>query len=141
MLYAWRFDAAYETLASLKAASLSPGARAGAGSVGGRFGSEDLPLPPGGSETSFVDLDLIAALALPEGAAPTSALDRKVRPADFAPSRLQRSGVWFVRRRSWPRSSTARHLAIASSRFQNPFLRAGLSAFASEGPIPVSMSG
>jgi hypothetical protein len=39
------------------------------------------------------------------------------------------------------RSSTARHLAVASIRFQNPFSVAGLSAFVSEGPIPVSMSG
>jgi hypothetical protein len=31
--------------------------------------------------------------------------------------------------------------AIASIRFQNPFSVAGLSAFVSEGPIPVSMSG
>jgi hypothetical protein len=37
--------------------------------------------------------------------------------------------------------STARHLAVASLRFQNPFFVAGLSAFVSEGPIPVSMIG
>ena len=37
--------------------------------------------------------------------------------------------------------STTRHLAVASIRFQNPFFLAGLSAFVSEGPIPVSMFG
>lgn len=31
--------------------------------------------------------------------------------------------------------------AVASIRFRNPLFRAGLSTFASEGPIPVSMSG
>ena len=38
-------------------------------------------------------------------------------------------------------SSTARHLAVASLRFRNPFSVAGLSAFVSVGPIPVSMIG
>ena len=59
--------------------------------------------------------------------------------SDFAPSRLQR--VEMAGCRSSPISSlTARHLAVASNRFQNPFFLAGLSAFVSEGPIPVSMS-
>ena len=64
--------------------------------------------------------------------------------SDFAPSRLQRFGIWSVPGRTFGRSashpSTARHLAVASKRFRNPFLLAGLSAFASEGPIPASMS-
>jgi hypothetical protein len=66
---------------------------------------------------------------------------RKSGLVDFAPSRFQRSGIGSVRRLSVSRSSTTRHFAIASKRFQNPFSAAGLSAFASEGPIPVSISG
>jgi hypothetical protein len=68
-----------------------------------------------------------------------------IRPSDFAPSRLQRSKIWIAPGRTFAlsssHSSTARHLAVASLRFQNPFFLAGLSAFVSEGPIPVSMIG
>ena len=64
--------------------------------------------------------------------------------SDIAPSRLQRFGIWSAPGRTFERSashpSTARHLAVASKRFRNPFFLAGLSAFALEGPIPVSMS-
>ena len=68
-----------------------------------------------------------------------------IRPSDFAPSRYQRSGIWLAPGRTFvlssSHSSTERHLAVVSLRFQNPFSVAGLSAFVSEGPIPVSMIG
>ena len=63
--------------------------------------------------------------------------------SDFAPSWLQRSGIWIAPGRTFARSashpSTTRHLAIVSRRFQNPFFLAGLSTFVLEGPIPASM--
>jgi hypothetical protein len=73
---------------------------------------------------------------LPEGFAPSSALDRQsglptLRPRGFNGSRLEddpgEPGDFLA-----SVSSTARHLAVASIRFQNPFFAAGLSAFASE---------
>src|SRR6187551_4031461 len=70
---------------------------------------------------------------------------RKSGLSDFAPSRLQ-----AVRDPDRSRTSPVALLvaflghaafAVASIRFQNPLFGAGLSAFVSKGPIPVSMSG
>jgi hypothetical protein len=79
--------------------------------------------------------------ALPEGVAFSSALDRQSGLPTLRPRGFNAFEIGIVRRRSCSLGSTTRHLAIASIRFQNPFSVAGLSAFASEGPIPVSMSG
>ena len=58
-LYAWRLDPGPTgPCGQLKVGSLSPGARAGAGSVRGRANREDLSLPPGGSEAGPVGLGL-----------------------------------------------------------------------------------
>ena len=114
--------------------------RRGSGSIA-RIGL----LPPGGSETVPVDLGLIAASALPEGSTKSSAPGRQTRP--FRLCALAASTVWdLVRTRTnlgaFRFSSLHRAaFAIASIRFQNPFFLAGLSAFVSEGPIPVSMIG
>ena len=105
----------------------------------GRFRSEDLSLPPGSSEIG-ASIKASSSPTSPEGFAvprPSSETPTlpTLRPRGF-------NGLKFGGPRA-PRShpSTARHLAVASRRFQNPFFLAGLSAFVSEGPIPVSMSG
>ena len=68
--------------------------RRGSGSIA-RIGL----LPPGGSETVPVDLGLIAASALPEGAANSSAPSRQTRP--FRLCALAASTVWdLVRTRT-----------------------------------------
>ena len=59
-LYAWRFNAAPKSDLS------SPGARAGAGSVGGWVWSRGPPLSPGGSETGL-STRASSGSALPEG--------------------------------------------------------------------------
>ena len=123
------------------AASPSPGARAGAGSDRG-LGSirRSLP-PPGGSET---DLSAWASNgpALPEGFAVPRRQTGKSGLSDFAPSRDQRFEIWKSSEDFFLVSSLLRAaFAVASKRFQNPFFLAGLSAFVSEGPIPVSMIG
>src|SRR5690606_26250194 len=123
------------TLASCVPAPSSPGARAGAGSVEeeaiARIASSF-----GSSETSSsIRFDMLAWL---ESAANVPAPDRPCGLSDFAPSRLQRSERQPKR---LALSSTTRHLAVVSLRFQNPFVLAGLSAFASEGPIPVAIVG
>ena len=129
----------------LKVGSVSPGARAGAGSVGGRVWPEGHSLPPGGSETDVVDLGLKRLPLCPKALRTPRHQAGKCGLSDFAPSRYQRSGIWLAPGRTFELSSshpsTERHLAVASIRFQNPFFLAGLSAFVSEGPIPVSMIG
>ena len=69
---------------------------------------------------------------------------RKSGLSDFAPSRLQAVRD-PVRCRTSPVARLVSFLgraafAVASIRFQNPLFGAGLSAFVSKGPIPVSMS-
>jgi hypothetical protein len=144
-LDAWRFNAAPCSAPKSHAVIglSSPGARAGAGSVGDWVWSRGPPLPPGGSETGL-STRALAAPHCPK-ALPNLGTGPEFRPSDFAPSRLQRSGIRITPGRilsfTSSRSSTTRHLAVVSLRFQNPFFLAGLSAFVSEGPIPVSMSG
>jgi hypothetical protein len=129
----------------LKVGFHSPGARAGAGSVGGRDRSRGpvpcLPAVP----RPYRRPGPQAAFVLPEGSAKSSVQAGKCGLSDFAPFRFQRSGIWSAPGRTFVLSSshpsTERHLAVVSLRFQNPFSVAGLSAFVSEGPIPVSMIG
>jgi hypothetical protein len=53
-----------------------------------------------------VDLGLIAASALPEGSAKSSAPDRQSGLSDVAPSRHQRSGIWIAPGRTFVRSAS-----------------------------------
>ena len=121
----------------------SSGARAGAGSTRGRFRSEDLSLPPGGSETvsstqCFKQLRHCPKALLQPRLWTGSAVLPILRPRSLnslgfrvAPGRtFERIYVSFLNRAAF---------AIASKRFQNPFSGAGLSTFVSEGPIPASM--
>ena len=144
-LDAWRLDAGSDRL--LRAAegrlliarrSRRRRFRRGPGSI-----ARTCPLPSGGSETvsstwASSSLRKTGVLRIPR---PRPA----IRPSDFAPFRFQRSGIWSAPGRTFVLSSshpsTERHLAVVSLRFQNPFFVAGLSAFVSEGPIPVSMIG
>ena len=78
---------AQRPLRELELASVSPGARAGAGSVGGRDRSRGpVPCRPAVPRPYFVGLGLIAALALPESSTNSSAPGRQIWPSDFAPS-------------------------------------------------------
>ena len=106
------------------AAMSSPGARAGAGSTRGRFQSEDFSLPPGGSETGL-SIKASGSPASPESfAVPRPSSERPTLPT-LRPRGLNAFEIGIVRRRSCSLGSTARHLAVASIRFQNPFFRAG----------------
>jgi hypothetical protein len=95
-LNAWRLRVA----APKGRLAMSPGARAGAGSVGGRMKSEDSSKPLGGSATRlsarFVNWFGNAGHRL------SIRTGRQIRPADFAPSRSQRAGSCeHPERRSW----------------------------------------
>ena len=122
----------------------SPGARAGAGSVGGWVWSRGPPLSPGGSETDLSTRTSNGS-ALPEGFAeprhgPEIPAFPTLRPRGFnSPG----SGLPLGRNPQAHLVSFLDHaaFAVASIRFQNPLFGAGLSAFVSKGPIPVSMSG
>ena len=114
--------------------------RRGPGSI-----ARTCPLPPGGSETVFRRPGPDSGLGFARKLHQFLGTRPAIRPADFAPSRSQRSGIWSAPGRTFERSAfhflLRAAFAIASKRFQNPFSVAGLSAFVSEGPIPVSMSG
>ena len=131
---------------SRSAASLSPGARAGAGSVGG-WGmiARTCPLPPGGSATGLSKSLPRAAWHCPKTLPHLSMDFESPALSTLRPRGFNGLGIWLAPGRTFEHSashpSTARHLAVASIRFQNPFSVAGLSTFASEGPIPVSMNG
>jgi len=125
-----------------KAASLSPGARAGAGSAGDRTIARTRSELPGGTATGCHPF-------LPRSVPPRPKIRLchrhellKVRPVDFAPSRLHGlDGLRLGRTLGAFLPSLYRAaFAVASKRFRNPFSAAGLSAFVSEGPIPVSTS-
>ena len=108
-------------LRELELASLSPGARAGAGSVGGRDRSRGpVPCRPAVPRPYLVGLDLIAASALPEGSTKSSAPGRQIRPSDFAPSRSQQSGIWSAPGRTFERSAF-----LSSSARLSPSRRSG----------------
>jgi hypothetical protein len=83
------------------AASLSPGARAGAGPVGGwsQIARTD-SVPPGGSATGFVR-PCLKRFRIVRRRYGTSAWTSKVRPSDFAPSRYQRSGLVCILGEPW----------------------------------------
>ena len=100
-----------------------------------------VPNPPGGSETGLStwasSSSRIARRRCENlSARPESPTLPTLRPRGFIGLKLgeARGPIHF-------HPSTARLLAVASIRFQNPLFLAGLSAFVSEGPIPVSMSG
>jgi hypothetical protein len=66
---------------------------------------------------------------------------RQVRPADCAPSRFQRPGSCSIRRRLGFHSSTARHLAVASSAVPKSLLLSGFYPVHPKSQSPLSMSG
>jgi hypothetical protein len=113
-LIAWRLDAAGLSLAGPSAASVRPALAPVPVPSGARIGSKAFPLPPGGSETVLVDPGLITALAMPEGVTNSSAPDRQIRPADFAPSRSQRSEIWLAPGRTFERFRVSFLLRAAS---------------------------
>ena len=146
-LAARRLDAgSQKLLRALKVGFHSPGARAGAGSVGSRNRSRGpTSCRPAVPRPHVVDLYL---KRLSFG--PKALRNPRFKPANPAFPILRPRGInglGFGLHQDEPLScsashpSTTRHLAVASIRFQNPFFLAGLSAFVSEGPIPVSMFG
>ena len=92
-LDAWRLDAAPTALASLRSASHRPALAPAPVPSGAGIDREDHPLPPGGSETGLVDPGLKRLPLCPK--APRNPRHRagKSGLSDFAPSRLQRSGI------------------------------------------------
>lgn len=119
--------------------AMSPGARAGAGSVGGRMRSEDLFQTSGGSATG-----LSARLINWFGNAGhrfSIRAGRQARPADRAPSRFQRSESCGVRRRFGFHSSTARHLTVASSAVPKSLRLSGCYPVHLKSQSPLSMVG
>ena len=86
-----------------------------------------------------------AALTLPGGSVKSSTPGRQSGLPTLRPLSFNGLGFGWLQDEplsfSASHSSTERHLAVVSLRFQNPFSVAGLSAFVSEGPIPVSMIG
>ena len=123
-----------------KAASPSPGARAGAGSIGGGSDREDLSRPSESSEADLVDpglkrLGIARRLCLPIDTGPESPAFPTANPCGF-------NGLGFGHPKVPAIPSLHRAaFAVASIRFQNPFFSAGLGGRRSEGPIPVSMPG
>ena len=97
----------------LKVGSVSPGARAGAGSVGGRVWPEGHSLPPGGSETDVVDLGLKRLPLCPKALRTPRHQAGKCGLSDFAPLWLQRSGIWLAPGRTFElfRFSSLHHAA------------------------------
>ena len=110
-----------------KAASPSPGARAGAGSIGSGYDREDLSQPSGGSEADLVDpglkrLGIARRLCLPIDTGPES-------PA-FRLQTLAASTVWDLdaRRRLPSHPSTARHSPSRRSGSEIPSSQRALGA-------------
>jgi hypothetical protein len=118
-LNAWRLRVA----APKGRLAMSPGARAGAGSVGGRMKSEDSSKPLGGSATRlsarFVNWFGNAGHRL------SIRTGRQIRPADFAPSRSQRAGSCeHPERRPWLSSlhrAASRHRVECGSKISSSF--------------------
>ena len=110
-----------------KAASPSPGARAGAGSIGSGYDREDLPSRPAVPKP-ISSAQVSSGSALPEGFASPSTLDRKVRP--FRLQTLAASTVWDLdaRRRLPSHPSTARHSPSRRSGSEIPSSQRALGA-------------
>ena len=144
-LYARRFNAVSVPLRrdAPKSAYHRPALAPAPVPSGAEPGREDLSLPPGGSETGPSARTSNGSTSPVGFAKPRRSPESPACPT-LRPRGFSGSGSGPLRENpalASSRSSTARHLAVASIRFQNPLFDAGLSAFVSKGPIPVSMSG